>query len=218
MTYWGSSLGGLFGAWVLLNEPSTFRRYRLSSPSLWWDGGVIFQHEAAYAQSHDLTARVLVSVGELEQPSAQLAHRHRLPEEARAKERAELATDSVDMVAVAKLFANGPDAPTPALRPSSRSTQTRATSPPGQSACRAPSATCGTYSTKNLVQSQGRRRRQTRESCSGGTHGTSGIVDHVECWPVFAPYWRTGRRAPTDEVVAAALGPLDGGRARGHRV
>ena len=107
MTYWGSSLGGLFGAWVLLHEPSTFRRYGLSSPSLWWDGGVIFQHEAAYARTHDdLAARVLVSVGELEQPSAQLAHVHRLPEDARAKERAELATDSVDMVAVARLFAD----------------------------------------------------------------------------------------------------------------
>ncbi len=41
--------------------------------------------------------------------------------------------------------------------------------------------------------------------------GASGIVAHTECWPVFPDYWRTGRRALTDEVIAAALGLLDGG-------
>jgi D-amino peptidase len=41
--------------------------------------------------------------------------------------------------------------------------------------------------------------------------GMSGIADHAECWPVFADYWRTGRRAFTDEVAAAALGLLEGG-------
>jgi D-amino peptidase len=41
--------------------------------------------------------------------------------------------------------------------------------------------------------------------------GISGIVDNAECWPVFADYWRTGRRAFTDEVIAAALGLLEGG-------
>jgi D-amino peptidase len=41
--------------------------------------------------------------------------------------------------------------------------------------------------------------------------GMSRVVDHRECWPVFPEYWRTGRRAFTDEVVAAAAGLLAGG-------
>jgi uncharacterized protein len=50
-SYAGGSLGGLFGAWVLLHEPTMFRRYLLGSPSLWWDKGFIFDHEAVYAAS-----------------------------------------------------------------------------------------------------------------------------------------------------------------------
>lgn len=49
---------------------------------------------------------MLVSVGELEQPSASLANIHRLPEHDRAKARAEAATDRVDMATGARLFAD----------------------------------------------------------------------------------------------------------------
>lgn len=41
--------------------------------------------------------------------------------------------------------------------------------------------------------------------------GMSGVTDHRLCWPAFAEYWETGRRAFTDEVIAAATGLLDGG-------
>jgi len=34
--YWGDSLGGLFGTYVLFTKPETFNRYILGSPSLWW--------------------------------------------------------------------------------------------------------------------------------------------------------------------------------------
>lgn len=44
--------------------------------------------------------------------------------------------------------------------------------------------------------------------------GMSGITDHRQCWPAFVEYWETGRRAFTDEVVAAATGLLDGGAER----
>lgn len=44
--------------------------------------------------------------------------------------------------------------------------------------------------------------------------GMSGITDHRQCWPAFAEYWETGRRAFTDEVIAAATGLLDGGAER----
>jgi len=41
----GHSFGGLFGAWVLVTRPSTFRRYVLVSPSLWYDGRMLFRTE-----------------------------------------------------------------------------------------------------------------------------------------------------------------------------
>ena len=44
--------------------------------------------------------------------------------------------------------------------------------------------------------------------------GMSGVTDHRQCWPAFAEYWETGRRAFTDEVVAAATGLLHGGAER----
>ena len=50
--------------WLLLRPPTVFRRYCLSSPALWWDEGVIFDDESAYAAAHDdLDARVYVGVG-----------------------------------------------------------------------------------------------------------------------------------------------------------
>jgi D-amino peptidase len=44
--------------------------------------------------------------------------------------------------------------------------------------------------------------------------GMSGITDHRQCWPAFTEYWETGRRAFTDEVVAAATGLLEAGAER----
>lgn len=70
----GHSLGGLFTLYVLFHEPSSFRRYVASSPSLWWDKKVIFEHEREYASKHtELPAKLFLSVGgaeELEFPNA----------------------------------------------------------------------------------------------------------------------------------------------------
>ena len=44
-TFVGHSFGGLFGAWVLVTRPATFRRYILVSPSLWYDGRMVFGME-----------------------------------------------------------------------------------------------------------------------------------------------------------------------------
>jgi uncharacterized protein len=67
--YAGHSLGGLFGAYVLLKKPQLFRHYILSSPSFWFDSHVIEKIEQAYADSHrDLDASVYVAIGGLEQP------------------------------------------------------------------------------------------------------------------------------------------------------
>jgi predicted alpha/beta superfamily hydrolase len=66
-TYLGNSYGGLFGAYVLLNEPTTFKNYILGSPSFWWDNKYIFTLEAeTKALATNLSANVFISVGELE--------------------------------------------------------------------------------------------------------------------------------------------------------
>ncbi len=49
-TYFGHSFGGLFGIYVLLTAPAVFRRYIIGSPSLWWDRGTMFEHEAGSAR------------------------------------------------------------------------------------------------------------------------------------------------------------------------
>lgn len=67
--YFGYSLGGLFGLYVLFHEPATFKRYAIGSPSLWWRDGEPMDFEAAYANSHeDLDATVFLSVGRLDDP------------------------------------------------------------------------------------------------------------------------------------------------------
>lgn len=66
--YVGHSYGGLFGLYVLLNEPTTFNRYILGSPSTWWDDEVIMkQAEAFGAFGRTLDARLFMSAGALEE-------------------------------------------------------------------------------------------------------------------------------------------------------
>lgn len=83
--YFGHSMGGLFGTYVLLNEPATFQRYAISSPSLWWDDGVIFEYEADYARSHDdLAAKVFFGIGADETQEGRAREAVNLPPERRA--------------------------------------------------------------------------------------------------------------------------------------
>jgi len=63
----GHSGGGLFALYVLFHQPKTFRRYVVSSPSLWWDNKVTFEYEREYASEHsELPAKLFMSVGSLE--------------------------------------------------------------------------------------------------------------------------------------------------------
>lgn len=65
--YWGDSLGGLFGLYVLFNAPDTFNRYIIGSPSIWWEDRAIMKDAQAYIDSHDsLNAKVFMAVGALE--------------------------------------------------------------------------------------------------------------------------------------------------------
>jgi uncharacterized protein len=65
----GHSFGGLFGAYVLLQEPGLFSKYLLSSISLFWDKDVILKKEQAFYQAgnRNLPAHVFVTVGAQEQ-------------------------------------------------------------------------------------------------------------------------------------------------------
>jgi predicted alpha/beta superfamily hydrolase len=67
-TLTGASLSGLFSLYVLFEHPGIFNRYRISSPSLWWDNNVTFDFEKKYSDKHsDLPARVFLSVGDVEE-------------------------------------------------------------------------------------------------------------------------------------------------------
>ncbi|WP_425254303.1 alpha/beta hydrolase [Janthinobacterium sp. NFX145] len=67
----GHSYGSLLGLQFLLTQPRTFEHYILGSPSLWYDAGVMFDREQAYAASHkDLPASVFFGIGSLEKLAA----------------------------------------------------------------------------------------------------------------------------------------------------
>jgi predicted alpha/beta superfamily hydrolase len=60
----GHSYGSLLGVQMLLTRPQTFDHYILGSPSLWFDGGVLFDREKAYAKAHrDMPASVYFGIG-----------------------------------------------------------------------------------------------------------------------------------------------------------
>jgi predicted alpha/beta superfamily hydrolase/glyoxylase-like metal-dependent hydrolase (beta-lactamase superfamily II) len=60
----GHSYGSLLGLQLLLTRPKTFEHYILGSPSLWFDRGVMFDHEKAYAKGHkDMPASVFFGIG-----------------------------------------------------------------------------------------------------------------------------------------------------------
>ena len=95
-TYFGHSQGGLFGTYVMLTEPTTFRRYAIGSPSLWWDADMMFDVEARYAATHDdLPAHAYFAVGAFEDHDGRQREASRLSPE----ERAGAALRYIDMVA-----------------------------------------------------------------------------------------------------------------------
>jgi predicted alpha/beta superfamily hydrolase len=60
----GHSYGSLLGLQLLLTSPRSFDYYILGSPSLWYDGGVMFEREKGYATTHkDMPASVFFGIG-----------------------------------------------------------------------------------------------------------------------------------------------------------
>ena len=63
----GSSYGGLFAAWTMVNRPELFQRYLINSPALYWDDYLILkQEEELWQKSQTLNAKVYISAGEKE--------------------------------------------------------------------------------------------------------------------------------------------------------
>ncbi len=94
--YFGHSLGGLFGTYVLLTNPTTFHRYGIGSPSLWWDDDMMFDYESTYANTHDdLPATAFFTVGAFENHDGRQREASRLPPDEGAK----AALRYIDMVA-----------------------------------------------------------------------------------------------------------------------
>lgn len=67
-TYCGFSLGGLFGLYTLFTSSSSFERYVIGSPSIWWDDKYILKLEEEYAKENtNLSTKVFMSIGALEE-------------------------------------------------------------------------------------------------------------------------------------------------------
>ena len=63
----GHSHGALFALHAFLAQPDLFRRYVVSSPSLWWDGGELLGRIAHAERGPGVAARIYLSVGSEEQ-------------------------------------------------------------------------------------------------------------------------------------------------------
>ncbi|MCO1335151.1 alpha/beta hydrolase-fold protein [Microbulbifer sp. OS29] len=64
-TFVGNSLGGLFGAYLLLSHPGSFDNYILGSPSVWYDKEMILKLKA---KSSTKLRKVFIAVGAFENP------------------------------------------------------------------------------------------------------------------------------------------------------
>jgi hypothetical protein len=67
-TLFGSSLGGLFTLYALMERPDAFDAFVAVSPAIWWDGALLLQREADLAASRDdLEATLFLAVGSNEE-------------------------------------------------------------------------------------------------------------------------------------------------------
>lgn len=62
----GHSLGGLFAAYCLVQQPSLFKHYSINSPSLWWKQGEMAKQFAAAAAKPAIKVQVFLSAGKEE--------------------------------------------------------------------------------------------------------------------------------------------------------
>ena len=65
-TYFGFSAGGIFGTYILMAQPDTFKNYILGSPSIWSSAPALFALENASLNSKTSAINIFISYGELE--------------------------------------------------------------------------------------------------------------------------------------------------------
>lgn len=62
--FFGHSFGGLFGLYLLFNQPALFDHYILASPSLWWGDGAFLPQQTPWITPPP--ASILITLGEYE--------------------------------------------------------------------------------------------------------------------------------------------------------
>jgi predicted alpha/beta superfamily hydrolase len=63
----GTSLGGIFSLYAMMNETSLFKNYVLTSPALNWDNDVMFKYEKEFAPANKkLPIKLYIGIGEYE--------------------------------------------------------------------------------------------------------------------------------------------------------
>ncbi len=62
--FFGHSFGGLFGLYILFNQPQLFDHYILASPSLWWDNAAFLPRQTPWITPSP--ASILITLGEYE--------------------------------------------------------------------------------------------------------------------------------------------------------
>ena len=66
-TFVGNSLGGLFGAYMLMTKPQLFKNYILGSPSFWFNDQFIFRLEQQFKKNMpSINANVFIAIGDRE--------------------------------------------------------------------------------------------------------------------------------------------------------
>ncbi len=108
-TLFGSSFGGLFAAYALLEKPDTFQRYVLSSPSLWWNDNAIFEKAKQFAaKTHNPSAQVFIAAGgrETKEHEAKMLARAPAPMRQSMQDFEEALGDQAQMAELIEPFAN----------------------------------------------------------------------------------------------------------------
>lgn len=63
-TLFGSSLGGLFTLYAMMERPDAFDAYVAVSPAIWWDDTALMKQEEAFAEARDdLATKLFLAVG-----------------------------------------------------------------------------------------------------------------------------------------------------------
>ncbi|MGG8495079.1 alpha/beta hydrolase [Tenacibaculum sp. TC6] len=66
-TYYGHSYGGLFGTYVLINNPELFNKYLILSPSLWFYNRLMLKQVTELSPDFGSGVKLYMASGELEQ-------------------------------------------------------------------------------------------------------------------------------------------------------